>query len=479
MTWENTTGELTSYASSRSLGSPHPDPSATTPATNDLVTPFFAGTDATVTIPADTTGVPVGYEGNDSNQMYRMMQAKLVPPAAACADGGGLATVSATMTIRNNGPANGQGFVGGFSLVNGTTVLSGGSLPNNFARNVSVTRTVTATVPVADVAAGTIRLNLAVETYHVGSKSWTFSNFSSSYVLRCPPVPHEDAPVEIGAGPYTVDLLGNDDQDSTDTPAALDPASVQLWNPTTSTWGTSLTTADGTYAVDTTTGQVTFTPTDPNFSGAVTEPVRYRVSNTDMTAAMRTSSPGDAYGESTLTLTVTEPAVDDSAVVVPGAPVTVDVLSNDGITDVDSGTLSLVDPDTGDLVTTLTVDGGVWEVVDGQIVFTPNDDVSTTPPGPVTYVVEDGDGNPYSAVLTVTVAEPAVDDTAVVVPGTPVTVDVLGNDGITDVDTGTLRLLDPATGELVTTLTVDGGVWEVVDGQVVFTPNDGVSTTPP
>ncbi|MFT4189756.1 MAG: hypothetical protein QM621_14415, partial [Aeromicrobium sp.] len=575
--WTNSTDTITSYGASQALGAPHPNTSATTPATNDLVTPFFAGTDATVTIPADTTGVPVGYQGNTSNQMYRMMQATLAPVAPACSGGGGLATVTASMTIRNNGPANGQDFVGGFRLNNGTSQVGGGNLWNDFAANAEGTFTATAMVPADDVAAGNVRLNIAVETYHAGSKSWTFSNFSSSYVLRCPPVPHDDAPVEIGAGPYTVDLLANDDQDATAAPAALDPASVQLWNPTTSTWGTSLTTADGTYTVDTTTGQVTFAPTDPNFSGEVTEPVRYRVSNTDMTSAMRTSSPDNAYGESTLTITVatavaddeaitppgqpvtidvldndgiadvdpstlqlvdtsgdltvgplsvtegvwtiedgavvftpaagysgpvpparyvvedgdgkpytaevavtvTEPAVDDVVTVVPGVPVSVDVLANDGIAGVDAGTLSLVDPATGGLVSSLAVDGGVWSVVDGGIVFTPDDDVSTTPPGPVAYVVEDADGNPYSAVVTPTVAEPAVDDSAVVVPGVPVTVDVLANDGVADADPGTLSLVDPATGGLVTTLAVDGGVWTVVDGEVVFTPDGDVLTTPP
>ncbi|MFT4300115.1 MAG: Ig-like domain-containing protein, partial [Aeromicrobium sp.] len=183
-----------------------------------------------------------------------------------------------------------------------------------------------------------------------------------------------------------------------------------------------------------------------------------------------------------VTLTVTESAVDDTAVVVPGTPVTVDVLSNDGITDADADTLSLVDPDTGELVTTLTVDGGVWSVVDGQVVFTPNDDVSTTPPAPVTYVVFDGDGNPYSAVLTVTVAEPAVDDTVTGTEGSgPLVIDPLANDGNPNLDPTTVRLVDPVTGLPVTTVEFPEGTWTVdtTTGRITFTPADGYTGAVP
>ncbi|MFT4188790.1 MAG: hypothetical protein QM621_09440, partial [Aeromicrobium sp.] len=200
-------------------------------------------------------------------------------------------------------------------------------------------------------------------------------------------------------------------------------------------------------------------------------PVTYVVEDAD----------GNPYS-AVVTPSVAGPAVDDSAVVVPGVPVTVDVLANDGIADADPGTLALVDPSTGGLVTTLTVDGGVWSVVDGKVVFTPDDGVSTTPPGPVTYVVEDGDGNPYSAVVTLSVAGPAVDDAVAGTEGSgPLVVDPLANDGNPDLDPTSVRLVDPATGLPVTRVEFPEGVWTVdtTTGLVAFTPADGYTGAVP
>ncbi len=222
-------------------------------------------------------------------------------------------------------------------------------------------------------------------------------------------------------------------------------------------------------------GEVTFTP-DDTFFGDPT-PVTYSVA----------SSNGDRV-EATITVTyvqtpapAAEPAAtdDESLNNEEGAVVTLSVTSNDQ--NVDGSTVRLVDPD-GGLVTSMTADGqGEWTVnSSGQVTFTP--DVGFVgDPTPVTYSIASADGDRVEATVTVTYLHPAaplvepVDDQSLNnVAGESVTVSVTGND--TNVDPTTVRVVDPVTGGLVTTLSVAGeGEW-VVDaatGEITFTPEDG------
>ncbi|KQS17040.1 hypothetical protein ASG05_05700 [Frigoribacterium sp. Leaf186] len=263
---------------------------------------------------------------------------------------------------------------------------------------------------------------------------------------------------------------------SNDTPstgATFDQASLRLvdgsGNPV-----LTLATPQGQFDVDTATGEITFTPV-AGFVGTATAP--YQVTDSDG----RVSS-------STVTATITGPptAADDTITTPQGADVTVPVLGNDtgasGIA-LDPASVQLVDPASGALVPTLTVDGeGTYSVTpDGEVVFEPLP-TFTGPATPVTYSVADVNGDRDTATLTVSVTAaplPAgLDDTVGTAYNTPVTFTPTGNDDKGDPAASfvlnSVRLTDPATGDPVTTVTIDGEGTYTVDtttGQITFTPD--------
>lgn len=260
----------------------------------------------------------------------------------------------------------------------------------------------------------------------------------------------------------TVDVLTNDAGD-------LDPTTVVLVDGEERV-SELVVPGEGTWTVDPTTGAVTFAPAD-GFTGNPT-PVTYEV----------TDSTGDLVS-ATVTVTYLPVATDDAKHGnTVGSPVVVDVLPND-TGSVDRSSLRLVDPVTGERVLTVTVPGeGTWTVQleTGTVTFVPEDGF-TKNPTPVTYEVLGTAGDPVSALVVVTYLPQAQDDVDVDnVRGTPVTVDVVGNDTGT-LDPSSVRLVDPATGELVTTLTVPGeGTWTVdlETGAVTFVPLDGFEGDP-
>ncbi|MCG8831470.1 gliding motility-associated C-terminal domain-containing protein, partial [Tenacibaculum finnmarkense] len=142
----------------------------------------------------------------------------------------------------------------------------------------------------------------------------------------------------------------------------------------------------------------------------------------------------------------------------------------------------------------ITVPGeGVWSVdpVTGAITFKP-DTGFTSDPTPVTYNVEDNDGNvsnDATITLNFTPQVPiAVNDTATGnTPGDDVTIDVLDNDKlsdgspITDPSTQVTIDLDPTTPGVQNTLVVPNqGTWTVdpATGILTFNPIDGFTQTP-
>jgi LPXTG-motif cell wall-anchored protein len=102
-------------------------------------------------------------------------------------------------------------------------------------------------------------------------------------------------------------------------------------------------------------------------------------------------------------------------------------------------------------------------------------------PTPITYRAADTTGDTVTATLTVTYVPAAANDSSTGnKEGTPVTVDVIGNDTGT-FDPTSVRLVDPVTGELVTTLVVtDEGTWTVnaATGAITFTPETGFTGDP-
>ncbi|WP_144756582.1 beta strand repeat-containing protein [Curtobacterium pusillum] len=233
----------------------------------------------------------------------------------------------------------------------------------------------------------------------------------------------------------------------------------------------------GVLRIDPTTGAVTFTPA-ARWSGT-TPAVVYQVSDT-----------GAQTATATITVTV-DPVVPtarpDTATTAARTPVTVDPLGNDvagnTATPLDPTSVRLLDA-AGAPVTSLPIAGKGTFTVDattGRITFTPVDGFT----GPVSapYQVTDGDGSTARSTVTVTVGTPpkAVSDHRTTATGTPVTVDVTGNDssGSTALVASSVRLVDPETGALVTTVTIAGqGTFRVgVDGRITFTPATGFAGT--
>ena len=159
-------------------------------------------------------------------------------------------------------------------------------------------------------------------------------------------------------------------------------------------------------------------------------------------------------------------------------PVTVNVLTNDNDSNnnLDPTSVQIVGSTDGK---TLVVNGeGTWTVdpVTGSITFTPEASFKGDPT-PISYTVKDSTGL-VSNPATVTVDYPqdppvATNDTAApTTAGTPVTVNVLGNDtdANNDIDPTTVQIVGSTDGK---TLVVAGeGTWTVdpVTGNITFTP---------
>lgn len=233
----------------------------------------------------------------------------------------------------------------------------------------------------------------------------------------------------------------------------------------------------GVLRIDRTTGAVTFAPV-ARWHGT-TPAVTYQVSDT-----------GGRTATATITVTVspvTPTARPDTATTPAGKPVTTDPLADDSAgnaeTPLDPTSVRLLDA-AGASVTTLTLPGKGTFTVDpttGRIVFTPVTGFSGVVSAP--YSVADVDGSTTRSTVTITVGTPpkAVDDHRTTTPGTPVTVTVTGNDssGSTELEAASVRLVDPASGALVTSVTVANEGTFVVDrdGSITFTPEAGYAGT--
>uniref|UniRef100_UPI003320ED3E Ig-like domain-containing protein n=1 Tax=Psychrobacter sp. TB55-MNA-CIBAN-0194 TaxID=3140445 RepID=UPI003320ED3E len=179
-------------------------------------------------------------------------------------------------------------------------------------------------------------------------------------------------------------------------------------------------------------------------------------------------------------------AEDDTVLGETGQPITIDVVANDSDpeNDLDPTTVKLIDPVTGNEVTSLVINGeGTWQVdpMTGEVSFTPESGF-TADPTPIDYVVSDTNGlqsNQATIVIDYPQTAPiAEDDTVLGETGQPITIDVVANDSDSenDLDPTTVKLIDPVTGNEFTSLVVDGeGTWQVdpMTGEVSFTPESG------
>ncbi len=292
------------------------------------------------------------------------------------------------------------------------------------------------------------------------------------------PVANDDVDSVVEDGSVAINILGND----SDLDGTLDPASIHITG-TASAGDPLVVPGEGTWTINTATGEITFTP-EPDYTGPVTD-ISYTVEDNS----------GAVSNPATVSVTITSVndipvAVADSDTVVEDGSVIIDVLANDS--DLDgtlmpatvqiSGTASAGDP--------LAVPGeGAWTIntLTGEITFTPEADYDGSVTD-ITYTVQD-DLGATSIPATVSVTITSVNDVPVaiadidsVVEDSSININVLANDS--DLD-GTLV---PATVQITGTasagdpLVVPGeGVWTIntLSGEIIFTPEpnyDGAVT---
>ena len=268
----------------------------------------------------------------------------------------------------------------------------------------------------------------------------------------------EDKAITIKDNSYT--LLDSDGNEVTSTPAYAADGTTEI----------------GTYSIDSATGQVTFTPTDKSYTGAVTPakvqaessngikvdttytpeivpvtPTATPAETTDIQGATQTGKPEFKGG------TVTVDGVEETVAINEAVPATFD-----------------------DGSTTKSVDGvGTYTVAaDGTVTFVPEPSFTGTAPA-VTVVREDKNGTKASATYTPSVTPITVTPTDKVsadiqnVPQTQTPTFDLSNDKTAEITSK--KLVDPATGQPTdeTTVTVAGEGSYTIDpttGAVTFTP---------
>jgi len=197
-----------------------------------------------------------------------------------------------------------------------------------------------------------------------------------------------------------------------------------------------------------------------------------------------------ANDNTTATDTLQSPVANDDGKTNPGIPspsnpTTLDTIgANDNDPDgtIDTATIDL-DPTTPGIQSTLSNSDGTYSAQPvGDVIFTPNASL-TGDPAPITYTVNDNDGNTSNiATLTIKYGEaPTAVDDATANPGEPspsnptTLLDITNNDFDSDVE-GTIEPstvdLDPTTPGIQSTLNNADGDY-VVDGagNVTFTPN--------
>ncbi|MFI1954804.1 hypothetical protein ACH437_23650 [Streptomyces xinghaiensis] len=115
-------------------------------------------------------------------QSHRMAVGQLLANPAGCDGASGTLTVSVRVT--QNGPGTGQLWDGALRLFRGTTLL--GDDPVMLYAPPGHVQTLTLSTPItaADLAAGDIRVALALETFHGTPKAWTADQFTATVELE-------------------------------------------------------------------------------------------------------------------------------------------------------------------------------------------------------------------------------------------------------------------------------------------------------
>ncbi|WP_019135425.1 beta strand repeat-containing protein [Cellulomonas massiliensis] len=279
---------------------------------------------------------------------------------------------------------------------------------------------------------GTDTFTYRVSDGHGGSDTATVTVTTPN---SAPVAQPDTAGTTVGVTATGVDVLAND----SDANATAGFQTLTVTGATADEGATVVVNGDGTLDVTPAAG----------FVGAVT--VSYTLSDGVTTTT----------GVLTVTVSNTAPAaVADTAATDTGTPVSVDVLGNDG--DPDPGQTLTIAP--GSLTAPVDGDGttrGTVAVVDGEVLYTPPAGWA----GTVTFSYDATDGHESTTgTVTVTVrnaAPEAQDDSATTDSGTPVRIDVLGNDDDANGDTLTVTSLGtPAHGTVRVVTTASGDVVE-------------------
>ncbi len=295
-------------------------------------------------------------------------------------------------------------------------------------------------------------VTITTNSLNSGSAQISISMNSQSCTQYAPQLTSSSSQSEwVAAGTtvsYTLTLKNNDSSACGSSSFNLNTAAPTGWNSSLSQSSVSLApgasatiTLNATSASNATDGFYNITTTAANGSRSANNTVTYVVSNPS-------SNTGPV-------------AANDSASVVAGNSVTINVLANDSDADGDSLSITSVSGVNGSAV-----------ISGGSIVFTPAAGFSGTEV--FNYSISDGNGGSDTASVTVTVspqptqnnAPTANNDSASVIAGSSVTINVLANDTDSDGDNLTITSVNGVNGSAV-----------ISGGSIVFTPAAGFTGT--
>jgi CshA-type fibril repeat protein len=262
---------------------------------------------------------------------------------------------------------------------------------------------------------------------------------------------------------------------------------------------TSLTTAEGTYTVNTTTGAVTFDPITI-FTGTATIVPTYQICNAisgTWQIGSVTSTPVSTCASSTITPTITAPGTPalstDTTTNIQGAVQQLNLLTNDNLRQVPATSVYLCGPSQSGATcsqTTLTVAGRGTYVINpttGAVSFTPVPLFVGTAT-PVTYAVVDILGGisstTYTPIVTPAVGPTATPETKSTLPSVAVIFNnITGTTPLATQGTGAIVpantcLINPTNSTSCTSsVTTTDGTWvlDPATGLVTYTPNANVT----
>lgn len=384
------------------------------PAVPDFQEWFDGGTVRTL------PGNPWGYHVGDDMYPHFMGVMDPIPDPVCDAD---QVTVQIKGNMINVGPGTTWGSTGTVAINHLATTATYQWWGGEFAPGHQLGFNRSATVPLADLQNGDVRVSVSLESYQAipePGKAWDLFNFGATYTVHCNPLA-QDADVEVKPG--ETGFLTLDGKVITD---RVDPdwTTLRLVNDA----GDEVTelTIDGvgTYTVDVDGKQVVF-EAHPDYAGGQLPTVPYRITTT----ALGTPGFQAQTAEALLNVTVTaepgpypsgspKPTPSESPV---GAPIAGDLnakttgtaaVSVDPVAGATAGPNALINPASvrllnaaGEPVTELEVSGQGTFVVDptsGVITFTPF--AGFVGLATASYVLADDDGQSAQATIEIDVA---------------------------------------------------------------------------